>query len=195
MAEPSVQTDPSEPARRPRRWPVVVVIVVVVAVLALQLGGAFKPRTDLVTTVALGQTFVTGPYEFRFDDLTMTPQEYIPDKVLVEVTATARLLDTTTTAVDKGTIWIRLPDGTRVDIRNDRVGDFVFSGTPMQPQMPPRPYEVTFEVPAGAFKAGDTVIIEVADLVLRYDDLNDRDSWQQTGRVHQLRVGPLKPAG
>ncbi|MFX4271610.1 hypothetical protein ACQBAR_00050 [Propionibacteriaceae bacterium Y1685] len=185
----------SEQVDQPRRWPVVLVIVVVLAVLALQVGGAFGPRTDQVTRAELGQTIVTGPYEFRFDDLEVQQQEYIPDTHLVVITGQARLLDTTTTRVDKGIVGLRLPNGTRLDFRSDRVGEFVFSGTPMQPRMPPRPYELTFEVPADTLKAGDTLQIEVSDLVLRHDALHDLDNWQPSGRMIQVPVGPLKAGG
>lgn len=179
--------------RRRTRWPEITVTVLLVALITLYLGGGLEPRTDLTTTVRSGQTFTTGPFELRFTEVRAAAGGWDPTKSSVIVAGESRLLARETDKLDDDSLRLVLPDGTEVEPEQQRVGDFWTAGTPMQPRMPPRRYEVIFQVPASTLRPGQPLQLAVAELVKRKDPLGQKDSWAPSGRRMLVELGPIPP--
>lgn len=188
---PETTPTPDEPSSR-RAWVMVGSLVLAFALLIglTWVAGGFEQRRDLRTVVAPGTTIATGPYEFAFTGGTVQKIKTYADAEVYRVVlaGTGRVTGDEAMSPDSlNWMFIAKDPGSPAyeEPENDQFGAEDARGTTgggfFTPGLPPIPYRLTFEFPAGSYEPGATIQLGV--WILEYRDT----SLLQTG---DLRWAP-----
>ena len=188
------------PSRRPIPAPAVygaVALALVLLVVTIWGFGGFERRTDALIDTAVGTPVLTGPYEFRFTEVTAQRTKQFDGTIAWELTAIGTGRNTgdisiSPSATGKYGMFASKDDasGETAEADSDRIGtDDSYSRHAFTPGLAPIPYTVKFKY-RETYRPGPTLRLLV--FKIEYGDFSllgdGEESWRNTVYAYQFRL-------
>lgn len=157
----------AERTRRGWSWLVSIPVALALVVGIVWAAGGFEYRDDLATSIAPGETFQTGPYEFSFASATIQKTTNYKDEQVwtVVVSGTGRTTADESMTPDYDDMFVVKDAGSGAYQDRAERQDFgaeqfrgAGGGSLFTPGLPAIPYQVTFEFPVSAFDPGSSIV-------------------------------------